>query len=96
MHVKRIIGTHAANYREAWKANELVIHGRIHPIMSRVYPLDRIANAACAVRAKEHHGKVGVLCLAPREGLGIRDKSKRETSPRPDHIVPADRHRARK
>lgn len=78
MHVKRIIGTHSANYREAWKANELVIHGRIHPIMSRVYPLDRIADAACAVRANEHHGKVGVLCLAPAEGLGIRDKTKRE------------------
>jgi crotonyl-CoA reductase len=46
--------------------------------MSRVYPLDRIADATCAVRANEHHGKVGVLCLAPREGLGIRDERKRE------------------
>jgi crotonyl-CoA reductase len=46
--------------------------------MSRAYPLDRIADAASAVRANTHHGKVGVLCLAPREGLGIRDKGKRE------------------
>jgi crotonyl-CoA reductase len=73
MHVKRIIGSHSANYREAWKANDLVIRGRIHPIMSRVYRLDGIADAVCAVRANEHHGKVGVLCLAPRAGLGIRD-----------------------
>ena len=78
MHVKRIIGTHSANYDEAWKANELVIRGRIHPILSRVYPLDRIADAACAVRANDHHGKVGVLCLAPKEGLGVRDECKRE------------------
>jgi crotonyl-CoA reductase len=78
MHVKRIIGSHSANYEEAWRANELVARGRIHPIMSRAYPLDRIADAACAVRANEHHGKVGVLCLAPREGLGIRDERKRE------------------
>jgi hypothetical protein len=65
MHVKRIVGTHSANYREAWKANDLVIRGRIHPIMSRAYPLDRIADAACAVRANTHHGKVGVLCGPP-------------------------------
>jgi crotonyl-CoA reductase len=25
-----------------------------------------------------HHGKVGVLCLAPREGLGVRDHELRE------------------
>ena len=77
MHVKRIIGAHSANYREAWKANELVIQGRIHPVMSRSYPLDRVANAVSAVRANEHHGKVAVLCLAPRDGLGVRDERKR-------------------
>jgi len=25
-----------------------------------------------------HHGKVGVLCLSPREGLGVRDHQLRE------------------
>jgi crotonyl-CoA reductase len=77
MHVKRIIGSHSANYQEAWRANELVVRGRIHPVMSRAYPLDRVADAAGAVRANEHHGKVGVLCLAPKEGLGIRDERTR-------------------
>lgn len=77
MHVKRIIGSHAANYEEAWRANDLVVRGRIHPVMSRSYPLDRIADAACAVRANAHHGKVGVLCLAPAEGLGVRDERTR-------------------
>jgi len=76
--VKRIIGSHSANYEEAWRANELVVRGRVHPVMSRVYPLVRVADAACAVRANEHLGKVGMLCLAPREGLGIRDERTRE------------------
>jgi crotonyl-CoA reductase len=78
MHVKRIIGSHSANYEEAWRANDLVIRGRIHPTLSSVYPLDRIADAACGVRDNAHQGKVGVLCLAPREGLGVRDERKRE------------------
>ena len=25
-----------------------------------------------------HHGKVGILCLAPAEGLGVRDHQLRE------------------
>jgi crotonyl-CoA reductase len=78
VHVKRIIGSHSANYDEAWRANDLVIRGRIHPVLSRVYPLDHIADAASAVRANAHLGKVGVLCLAPKEGLGVRDERTRE------------------
>jgi crotonyl-CoA reductase len=78
MHVKRIIGSHSANYAEAWRANDLVIRGRIQPILSSVYPLDRVADAACGVRANAHLGKVGVLALAPKEGLGIRDERTRE------------------
>jgi crotonyl-CoA reductase len=78
MHVKRIIGSHSANYDEAWRANELVIRGRIHPVLSSVYPLDHVADAASAVRANAHLGKVGVLCLAPKEGLGVRDERTRE------------------
>lgn len=78
MHVKRIIGSHSANYDEAWRANDLVIRGRIHPVLSRVYPLDQVADAASAVRANAHLGKVGVLCLAPKEGLGVRDERTRE------------------
>lgn len=78
MHVKRIVGSHCANYAEAWRANDLVVRGAIHPILSRVYPLDRVADAACAVRANTHLGKVGVLCLSPKEGLGIRDERTRE------------------
>jgi crotonyl-CoA reductase len=78
MQVKRIIGTHSANYREAWAANDLVVQGRIHPVLSRVYPLPEVAEAVRAVHSNTHLGKVGVLCLAPVEGLGVRDPGTRE------------------
>jgi crotonyl-CoA reductase len=73
MSLKRIIGTHCANYREAWEANRLIAKGRIHPTLSRTYPLDDVARAVESIHRNEHHGKVGVLCLAPTEGLGVTD-----------------------
>ena len=78
MNLKRIIGSHFANYREAWEANRLIAKGRIHPTLSRTYPLDGAGQAAQDVHANLHQGKVGVLCLAPREGLGVRDLELRE------------------
>ena len=36
------------------------------------------AQAACDVKNNCHQGKVGVLTLAPEEGLGVRDAEKRE------------------
>jgi crotonyl-CoA reductase len=73
MNVKRIIGSHFANYREAWEANRLIARGRIHPTLSKTYPLGQTGQAAHEVHRNLHQGKVGVLCLAPTEGLGVRD-----------------------
>jgi crotonyl-CoA reductase len=78
MNLKRIIGSHFANYREAWEANRLVAKGRIHPTVSKTYPLEETGQAAFDVHRNLHQGKVGVLCLAPSEGLGVRDQSMRE------------------
>jgi crotonyl-CoA reductase len=78
MSLKRIIGSHFANYREAWQANRLIAKGMIHPTMSAVYPLDKTGQAALDVHRNLHHGKVAVLCLAPHEGLGVRDHLLRE------------------
>ena len=77
MNLKRIIGSHFANYRESWEANKLVAKGHIHPTVSRVYPLAETGQAALDVHTNTHQGKIGVLCLAPEEGLGIRDTEKR-------------------
>ncbi len=78
MNVKRIIGSHFANYREAWEANRLVARGRIHPTLSKSYPLEETGQAAYEVHRNAHQGKVGVLCLAPRAGLGVRDQHLRD------------------
>ncbi|MGN9758845.1 crotonyl-CoA carboxylase/reductase [Streptomyces sp. SD31] len=78
MHLKRVIGTHFATYREAWEANRLVAQGRIHPTLSTVYPLEETGQAAYDVHRNTHQGKVGVLCLAPSEGLGVRDHALRD------------------
>ncbi|MFD8544278.1 crotonyl-CoA carboxylase/reductase [Streptomyces sp. NPDC059649] len=76
--LKRILGTHFASYREAWEANRLVLKGRIHPPLSVTHPLEATAEAVATVRAGRHHGKVGIRCLAPRDGLGVRDPELRE------------------
>ncbi|HEY6532087.1 MAG TPA: crotonyl-CoA carboxylase/reductase [Acidimicrobiales bacterium] len=78
MKLKRIVASHFANYAEAAAANELVRQGRIQPILSAVYPLEQAGDAAFEVHHNLHEGKIGVLCLARREGLGIDDPEFRE------------------
>jgi crotonyl-CoA reductase len=78
MNLKRIIGSHFANYREAWEANRLIAKGKIHPTLSGVYSLEETGRAAYEVHRNKHQGKVGVLCLAPEEGLGVTDSRLRE------------------
>ncbi len=77
MNVKRIVGSHFANYREAWEANRLIDRGRIHPTLSKTYSMDHVGQAAYEVHRNAHQGKVGVLCLAPDDGLGVRDVERR-------------------
>ncbi|UYM05936.1 crotonyl-CoA carboxylase/reductase [Solicola gregarius] len=77
MNLKRIVSSHFANYREAWEANRLIDKGLIHPTVSKVYPIAETGQAALDVHRNAHQGKVGVLCLAPEEGLGVRDPEKR-------------------
>ena len=78
MKLKRIISSHFANYAEAWEANRLICEGKIQPILSAVFPLDQVGEAANQVHHNRHEGKIGVLCLAPQEGLGIDDPELRQ------------------
>jgi crotonyl-CoA reductase len=88
MNLKRIIGSHFANYKEAYLANRLVAKGKIHPTVSKTYSLDQTGEAANDVHTNNHQGKVGVLCLAPEEGLGVSDPELRE-----QHITKINRFR---
>ncbi len=78
MMLKTLKGCHFANYREAWEANRLICEGKVHPTLSRVYPLEQTGDAAAQVHANLVEGKVGVLCLAPEEGLGVTNPELRE------------------
>jgi crotonyl-CoA reductase len=73
MKLKTIKGSHFANYREAWDANQLICQGKVLPPLSAVYPLTEVGEAAYQVHRNLHEGKIGVLCLAPVEGLGVDD-----------------------
>lgn len=75
MNLKRIISSHFANYRESWEANRLIAKGAIHPTLSKTYALADVGQAALDVHQNKHQGKVGVLALAPEEGLGVRDEA---------------------
>ncbi len=78
MNLKRIVGSHFANYREASEANRLIARGLVHPTLSKAYPMAEVGQATYDVHRNAHQGKVGVLCLAPQEGLGVRDPELRE------------------
>ena len=71
MRLKKLIGSHFANYKESYEANRLIEKGMIHPVMSQVFSLEETGEASYQVHNNMHEGKLGVLCLAPEEGLGV-------------------------
>jgi crotonyl-CoA reductase len=73
MRLKRLVGSHFANYREAYAANRLIGKGMIDPVLSQTFTLDQVGEAAYQVHRNMHEGKIGVLCLARSEGEGITD-----------------------
>jgi crotonyl-CoA reductase len=77
MNLKRIIGSHAANLQEQYETNRLVQRGMLAPALSTVYPLEEVGDAARLVQTNQHIGKVGVLGLAPKPGLGVTDPALR-------------------
>ena len=77
MNVKRILGSHFANYAEAWLATRLVDRGMIHPILTKTYTLDAAAEGAYEMHHNQHAGKIAILVNTPREGLGVLDDEKR-------------------
>jgi crotonyl-CoA reductase len=73
MRLKRVIGSHVANLNEQWECHRLFAMGRIAPTLATLHSLREIGEAARSVQANRHIGKVGVLCMAPRPGLGVTD-----------------------
>ncbi|MGB3411825.1 MAG: crotonyl-CoA carboxylase/reductase [Microthrixaceae bacterium] len=77
MKLKKVLSSHFANYQEAWEMNRLIRQGAIQPVMSEVFDLEHVGDAALKVHHNEAEGKIGVLCMSPAEGLGITDPEKR-------------------
>ncbi len=73
MNKKRIVGSHFANYKEAWEANRLVSKRAIHPLLSETYPLEETGEATLKVHQGDALGKIGVRCLSPEDGMGVTD-----------------------
>ncbi len=78
MRLKKLVGSHFANYKEAWEANRLISKGMIHPVMSQVFALEQTGEAAFQVHHNMHEGKIAVLALAPQEGLGVTNPELRD------------------
>jgi crotonyl-CoA reductase len=78
MNLKTLKGCHFANYREAWEANRLIAEGKVFPTLSKVFALADTGEAAYQVHHNLHEGKLGILCLAPEEGLGVTDGEMRD------------------
>ncbi|WP_406205859.1 crotonyl-CoA carboxylase/reductase [Kitasatospora sp. NBC_01560] len=78
MRLKRVIGSHGANLQEQWETNRLIAQGAIKTGLSVTYPMEEAKEAARLVQQNGHVGKVGVLALAPKTGLGVTDPALRE------------------
>lgn len=74
MRLKRVIGSHGANLQEQAAVSRLLELGHIKPAVTARYPLAEAGEAARLVQRNKHVGKVGVLCLADRAGLGLASR----------------------
>jgi crotonyl-CoA carboxylase/reductase len=66
MRQKSIIGSHFANAYEAERANRLVIDGKIKPVLDKVYPFEKTAEAHQLMAENKHKGKLAITIQAPR------------------------------
>ncbi|MEU8242618.1 crotonyl-CoA carboxylase/reductase [Actinoplanes missouriensis] len=78
MNLKRVVGSHIANLQEQHEMMRLFDRGALVPLLTDVFPLDEVGEAARLVQRNQHIGKVGVRCLAPQDGMGVTDPAARE------------------
>jgi crotonyl-CoA carboxylase/reductase len=70
MRQKEIVGSHFANAYECNKANELIEHGLIRPVLWRTMGFEGVGEAHQLMRDNQHLGKISVLVGAEEPGLG--------------------------
>lgn len=72
MRQKSIIGSHFANSWDASRANQLVMEGRVKPVIWRTFPFEEIPRAQALQASSSPAGKLVALVGAERPGLGAR------------------------
>jgi crotonyl-CoA carboxylase/reductase len=65
MRQKEILGSHFANAYQAERANELVISGKIKPVLDQVFDFEDTAKAHQLMMENKHKGKLGIRVQAP-------------------------------
>ena len=94
MNLKRIIGSHFANYRESWEANRLIAKGMIHPTLSQDLPARR-GRPGRARRAPQPPPGQGRRALpGPRGGPRRARPGDARPAPRRDQPLPRASERA--
>ena len=73
MQQKSILGSHFANAYECQRANQLITEGKVHPVLSRVFPWSECPVPHQLMKDNRHVGKMVVLVGAEREGEGRRE-----------------------
>jgi crotonyl-CoA carboxylase/reductase len=73
MRQKQIIGSHFANAWEATKANELIEHSLVRPVLWQTMGFEKVAEAHQLLRENKHLGKIAILVGATEEGQGKTD-----------------------
>ncbi len=76
---KQIIGSHAANAYECWRANQLIIDGRIRPVLWRAMPFEQLPEAHRLLHENRHVGKISIM-------VGTDDEEDGKTAPGPGAI----------
>jgi crotonyl-CoA carboxylase/reductase len=79
MRQKQIIGSHAFNAYQAWRANELIHSGEIRPVLWQAFPFEQLPEAHRLVDENRHIGKIAVR-------VGARDDVDGKSAPGPDAI----------
>jgi crotonyl-CoA carboxylase/reductase len=73
MRQKQIVGAHAFNAYEAWRANELIGEGKIRPVMWRAMGFHELPDAHRLVQENRHIGKISILVGAEGASEGASE-----------------------
>ena len=77
MHQKRIQGSHFANLKQAFSANELMIQKKLDPCLGEVFEWHRLPEAHKKMHENSHlPGNMAVLVQSPSLGFGANDVGK--------------------